>query len=131
MSNNNTTKYWIIAIVAILVFTGALMAIIPPYMVWSAEKRGQAEFVQAEQNKRIAIEIARATKESAEFLAEAEVIRARGVAEANQIIGNSLQGNNEYIMYLWVQTLANSEHQLIYIPTEGQLPVTEAIRLRR
>ena len=61
---------------------------------------GTAELAQAEQNRQIAITEARAKEESAVLLAQAEVERAKGVAQANQIIGDSLKGNEEYLRYL-------------------------------
>ncbi len=68
--------------------------------------------------------------ESSKHLADAEVIRARGVAEANKIIGDSLQGNEGYLRYLWITSLENSNQQVIYIPTEANLPILEASRMK-
>ena len=67
--------------------------------------------------------------ESASLLAEAEVERAKGVAKANKIIGNSLKGNEDYLRYLWVNNLQNEHNQVIYIPTEANMPILEASRL--
>ena len=67
-----------------------------------------------------------AKEESAKHLAEAEVIRAEGVARANKIIGDSLQNNEAYLRYLWIDGLHSGKNQVIYIPTEGNLPILEA-----
>ena len=72
----------------------------PQYKVWQQRLAGQAELARAEQNRKIAIQEAEAKKESARALAEAEVIRAEGVAKANSIIGESLRGNESYLRYL-------------------------------
>ena len=64
----------------------------PVYNVWASEKKGQAELAQATSNRKIAVQEAEAKKESAVLLADAEVLRAQGVAKANQIIGESLKG---------------------------------------
>ena len=77
-------------------------------------------------NRKIAIQEAEAKKESARALAEAEVIRAEGVAKANRIIGESLRGNESYLRYLWIQTLNDSLQNVIYVPTEAGLPILEA-----
>ena len=69
---------------------------------------------------------AEAKKESARALAEAEVIRAEGVAKANSIIGESLRGNESYLRYLWIQTLNDNPQNVIYVPTEAGLPILEA-----
>jgi len=62
-----------------------------------------------------------ATKQSAILLAEAEVERAKGVAEANKIIAESIDEN--YLKYLYILGLQTNQMQTIYIPTNGLLPV--------
>lgn len=71
----------------------ALSAIaFPHYNVWQQEMAGRARLAEAEHSRRIAIEEAKALKESAALKSEAEVIRAKGVAEANKIISEELGG---------------------------------------
>jgi len=101
----------------------------PMIKPWWAEKDGQAELAQAEQNRQIAVLEAKALKESAIYQAGAEIERAKGVAEANKIIGDSLEGNDAYLKYLWIQGLHDGSSETIYIPTEANLPVLEATRL--
>ena len=100
----------------------------PKYNVYRLELRGQAQLREAEWNRQITIEEAKAKKEAAKALAEAEIERAKGVAEANQIIGKSLQGNEAYLRYLWIQGLQDGSSEIIYIPTEANLPILEAMR---
>lgn len=99
---------------------------VPPYRIWEQDMRGKAELARAEQNRRIAIAEAEAKKASAKALAEAEIIRAQGVAKANQIIGDSLKGNESYLHYLWIQGLNDNRQNVIYVPTEANLPILEA-----
>ena len=96
------------------------------YGVWSADKVGEAEYVQAEQNRRIAVLEAQAQLDSAELLSQAEVARARGVAEANDIIADGLGGPEGYLRYLYIQQVAGKGNQVIYIPTEAGVPILEA-----
>ncbi len=103
----------------------------PMYRVWQQNKEGEAELARAEQNRQIAIQEARAKRESAKELAEAEVIRAEGIAKANEIIGNSLTNNEAYIHYLWIEALRESKSDVIYIPTEAGIPITESQRFHR
>lgn len=103
----------------------------PRYNVYHQQLAGEAELKRAEQNRQIKIQEAKATEESAKSLANAEVIRAQGVAKANAIIGESLKGNEIYLHYLWLQTLENSKGETIYIPTEGNFPLMEAGRLSK
>jgi hypothetical protein len=100
----------------------------PQYQVYSQTKVGEAKLREAESSRKIAILEAEAKKESAKQLADAEIERARGVAEANKIIGASLQGNEAYLRYLWIQGLQDGSSEVIYIPTETNLPILEASR---
>ena len=58
--------------------------------------------------------------------AEIAVARAEGVAKSNQIIANSV--NENYLRYRWVEGLQNAEKQVVYVPTEANLPIMEANR---
>ena len=130
--NSNELTAVILGVVLLCVLIAGTMVGCPHYRVWHEGKRGEAELRRAEQNKQIRIEEARAQMEAAKLLAEAEIQRAKGVAEANRIIGESLENSEAYLRYLWVQSLSESNtgtRQIIYIPTEGQLPILEAGRL--
>ena len=113
-----------LGVVVALIVT--LMAVIPRYRVWSREMDGKALLAEAEWSRQIEIEEAKARKEAAKELAEAEVERARGVAQANQIIGESLKENEQYLRYLWIQGLQDGSSEVIYIPTEAGMPILEA-----
>ena len=106
-----------------------LLVVWPQYRVYSQRLAGEAALAEAQSSRQVAILEARAKKESAVSLAEAEVIRAEGAAKANQILQNSLGGPEGYLRYLQIQALEDSKAQLIYVPTEAGLPVTEARRL--
>jgi hypothetical protein len=116
-------------------FILGLIAIWQNMRVWVAETSGRAEYAQAEQNRKITVLEAQAANEAATQQAEAkikietanasaEVERAKGVAEANKIIADSLRGNESYLHYLWIQKIAGAG--TIYVPTEAGLPILEA-----
>ena len=113
------------------VTAATILFAMPQYYVWQQNKAGEAELARAEQNRQIAIQEAKAKEESAKSLANAEVIRAEGVAKANKIIGDSLQNNEAYIHYLWVEALKESQNEVIYIPTEAGIPITESARIKK
>lgn len=117
-----------VVICGVMVFVFGILFGWPIYSVWQQNKAGEAELARAEQNRQIAIQEARAKEESAKSLANAEVIRAEGVARANEIIGNSLKDNEAYIHYLWIEALRESKSDVIYIPTEAGIPITESSR---
>lgn len=97
----------------------------PTYRVWQQEMEGKAEFAKAEQNRRIRIEEARANLEAEKLNAAAEVERAKGAAEAIKIENGSI--TSKYIQYLWVRQQSDlNDKTVIYIPTEGNLPLLEA-----
>lgn len=99
----------------------------PHYRVWSAEQRGRAEFAEAEQNRKIRIEEAKANLEAEKLNAQAEVERAKGAAEAIRIENGSLTPT--YIQYLGVRQQSSlNDKTVVYIPTETNLPVLEASR---
>lgn len=114
------------AVVVLLIIGGIalLMYVVPKYSVWNAEMTGRAEYKKAEQNRNIAILEAQAQKEAAIQLAQAEIERARGVAESNSIISGSI--TEPYLRYLWIQGLQTNEMQVVYVPTEANLPILEA-----
>ncbi len=106
---------------------GACWAV-PQYGVYHQRLEGEAELAKAEYSKTVMVQDALAKQESAKMLAQAEVERAKGVAEANRIIGESLKGNESYLHYLWIHQLGESKGDVIYVPTETNLPILEASR---
>lgn len=98
--------------------------------VWNAETAGEAELAQASSNRRIAVLEAQALMDSAKLKADAEIARAKGVAEANRIVAEGLGGPEGYLRYLYINNLENSKGQIIYIPTEAGLPILEAGRVK-
>ena len=120
-------KHILLTVTILIAFILILMFGMPVYRVWQQEMRGKAEFAQAEQNRKIKVEEARANLEAEKLNALAEVERARGAAEAIKIENGTL--TDRYIQYLWVRNQNNlSDKTVIYIPTEGNLPIMEAGR---
>lgn len=118
-------RFWTIFIAVVL---GLAFWFFPIYGVWTAEQSGKAQLAEAEYSKQVAVQTAKAKQESAAFEAQAEVIRADGVAKANKIIGQSLKNNEDYLRYLWIHSMEDTKNQVIYVPTETGLPILEASR---
>jgi len=135
-----------------LILVGILLIVLtlwawPNYQVYRLELNGQAELKKAEWTKKILIEEAKAKEGAALLQARAQVTlaearsealviqaraegaadieRAKATAEANRIIGVSLEGNEEYLRYIWIMGLQDSSGERIYIPTEAGLPILE------
>ena len=110
----------------ILLFFSYSEFISPIIDVFQERKRGESELARADSNRKIKIREAEADKEAAQYLADAEIIRAHGVAKSNAIIGDSLKDNEGYLRYLWIQGLQTNQMQTIYVPTEAGLPILES-----
>lgn len=117
----------IVAWLVIAVFGFALWGF-PLYNVYASRLAGEAELARANYSKQVQIQTSMSKMEAAKYEAQAEIIRAGGVAKANKIIGDSLQNNEAYLRYLFVNNLADTKDQVIYVPTEAQLPILEAGR---
>lgn len=113
-------------VVASLVVVFGFFYALPVWGVWQQSLAGRAELQKAEYTRQVAVLEAQAKMDSASKLAEAEVLRAQGVAKANQIIGDSLKDNREYLQYLYITGIEEGSQKgnvTIYVPTEGGMPV--------
>lgn len=96
------------------------MYIAPQYNVYSQEMQGKAELARAEQNRQILISQAKAEREAAIMQ-----------AEAIEIMGKAAQQYPEYrhqeFISAFGQALRDGTiNQIIYVPTEANIPVMEA-----
>lgn len=113
---------------ALTVLTGVVVLAMwgcPQYNVYQQRKSGEAKLAEAESSRQIAIKEAKAKMESASLLAQADTIRAHGIARSNQIIGKSL--TESYLRWFWIDNIDKSDN-VIYVPTEANLPILEATR---
>ncbi|MDO5509928.1 MAG: hypothetical protein Q4F57_04475 [Weeksellaceae bacterium] len=123
-----SSKYILATFLFFVISVAALMYIMPVYNVWQQEMSGKAEMAKAEQNRRILVEEARARLEAEKLNAQAEVERAKGMAEAMRVENNTL--SKTYNQYLFIRTLEKladkgSIPQIIYLPSEGMVPVMD------
>lgn len=123
----NRTSIISLAVFGLVVIV-ALMFGVPTYRVWQQEMAGKAEMAKAEQNRKILVEEAKARLEAEKLNAQAEVERARGMAEAMKIENGTL--NTTYNQYLFIRTLEKLADrgnlpQIIYMPSNGLVPVMD------
>jgi regulator of protease activity HflC (stomatin/prohibitin superfamily) len=125
MKQDNFMRNVIVIIVAFVISLFVIDAVVGPiYNVWAQSQTGKAELARAESNRQIAVLEAQAKKDSAQQLADAEIIRASGVAKANSIIGESLKDNPAYLQYLWITEGEKDSNRTVYmIPSNGGAPV--------
>ncbi len=121
------TMMKIILMLAILSLSncGIVALFVPSVRVMIEEQNGKAEFARAESTRQIRVLEAKAELESAELRGKAEIIKAEATAKANQILGDSLKNNENYLRYMWIQQI-NADKEVYYIPTEAGLPILEA-----
>ena len=124
----NVIKIFIPVALFVLMVIVALMWGLPRYNVWQQEMAGKAEMAKAEQNRRILVEEAKAKLEAEKLNAQAEIERARGMAEAMKVENGTL--SETYNQYLFIRTLEKLADkgdlpQIIYVPTNGMVPVMD------
>lgn len=114
----------------VVLFLGLILSSMygcPKYNVYNKSMEGEALLAHAEYSKKIQVQDALGRLEASKSLAQAEVERAKGVAQANAIIGDSLKNNESYLRWLYIEGLKEKTGaETIYIPTEGGLPILEA-----
>ncbi len=114
---------------AFLVISGVGIALIafllwgiPTYSVWRQKLAGEGELVRAEQTKKITIETARVEVEAAK-------LRAQAIG----IMGEAAKQYPEYRLQEFMGAFAEALQegnieQIIYVPTEANIPIMEAGR---
>jgi hypothetical protein len=121
--NGNAVLITMIGVVAVIGFILILMFGLPLYSVWQQGLSGEASLAKAQQTRKILIEQAKAERESAEIR-----------AEAITIMGQAAKDFPEYRLQEFLGAFAealNSDkiEQIIYVPTEANIPVMEAGRI--
>lgn len=112
-----------------LAAVGALALVLwglPQLGVYNRTLAGKAALMEAESTRQVKVLEAKAKMDAASLEANAEIERAKGVAEANRIIGDSLKDNLRYLQYLYIVGLQEGSekgNRTIYVPTEGGQPV--------
>lgn len=108
-------------IIVFIICLGLSAAVIfgyPNYMVWEQGKQGEAALAKATQDRQIKVQEAEAEQEA-----------ASKQAEANRILGESVREYPEAMEQKWVEAIANTSNQVIYLPTEASVPITESGRM--
>lgn len=113
-------------ILVILVFIIACMFAMfayPLYNVWQQGLSGKAALEKAEQTRKVLIVQAQAEREA-----------AKERAEAIKIVGQAAKDFPEYRLQEFIGAFGEALHQgkisqIIYVPTEGNIPIVEATRL--
>lgn len=108
-----------LGVIALAILLSAMFGI-PAYRVWQQEMAGKAKLAEATQSRQVLVEQARAEKEAA-------ILQA----EAIKIMGEAAQKYPEYRQQEFIGAFGEALKQgkisqIIYVPTEGNIPVLEA-----
>lgn len=111
------TKSIIFLVSFIIVFFGVLVYIAPQYRVYAAKLSGEAEYLQAEQTRKIQV-----------IQAQAELDASEKRAAAIAIIGEAAKKYPEYRTQEFIGAFAEALRegkmdQIIYVPTEANIPI--------
>ena len=110
----------------------------PQLGVYNRTLAGKAALMEAESTRQVRVLEAKAKQESALLEATAESTRAQGSAQAIAALKKELGRSDAYLRWLYIQGLQeqgnnSGEKTVVYIPTDGlvPLPISEAPRLSR
>lgn len=115
----------LIGLILMLFFTALGLKGCPTYNVYLAEMSGKAQAAQAEGNRKILVTQAQAEKDSA-------VLRAQAI----EIVGKAAKQYPEYRQQEFIGAFAEAlkegkMQQIIYVPTEANIPLTETRRVQQ
>ncbi|AFU88125.1 protease [Caulobacter phage CcrColossus] len=131
-ATNRIIRLSITGVVLALLAGGGILVGCPAANVYYKQMDGKAAYEKAVQDRRIKVLEAQAARDSAKLYAEAEIERAKGTEKANEIMQNGLGGPENYLRWSYIhmleETAGKGDRQIIYIPTEGAMPVIEAGR---
>lgn len=110
---------------------------LPQLNIYNRTQAGRAALMEAESTRQVRVLESRARNESAELDAQAEVTRAKGSAKAIAALKQELGSSEAYLRWLYIQGLqeqgdSTGEKTVVYIPTDGlvPLPISESTRLK-
>lgn len=113
----------ILSVSSLALFLGISVAVAfgyPQYKVWEQSKAGEAALAKATQDRQIKVQEAEAEQEA-----------ASKQAEANRILGESIRQYPESMEQKWVEAIEKTSNQVIYLPTEASVPITESARMAK
>ena len=110
----------IVVLAICVVVIGSIMFAYPKYRLYSQELRGKANLLEAKQSKMIQVEQARAELESADLRAKAIVIMGKAAEDYPSY------RQQEFVGAFGEALREGKINQIIYVPTEGNIPILEA-----
>lgn len=102
------------------------------WRVWAQGKRGEADLMQAHREQQIQVARAQGRLDAANLNKQAAIVEAEAVAAQIEKIGKQLTQHDLYLKWQWIKMMddGDCDREIIYVPTEANLPVLEALRLQ-
>lgn len=120
MRNQKGSAEILVVVVIVAVIIAAAMFLMPKYRVYSQELRGQAALAEARSSKQVQVEQARGELESSKLRSEAIKIIGKAAQEYPEY------RNQEFIGAFGEALREGQIEQIIYVPTEANIPILEA-----
>jgi hypothetical protein len=131
----STIFWWIGTVVVVIVVLNMIwgLGIGPRWKVWAAHQEGLADLAKANNEQQIQIAKAKARLDAATLNKQAAIVEAEAVAAQIEAIGSQLTEHDLYLRWQWIKMMedGNSGAKVIYVPTEANLPILEASRLKK
>lgn len=123
----------IIVAAVLIVIYGVVWAtvIYPIWRVWAQRKEGEADLEQAHKEQQIQVARAQGRLDAANLNKQAAIVEAQAVSAQIKEIGEQLTSHGLYLRWQWIKMMEERpKNSVIYVPTEANLPILEASRLR-
>lgn len=134
---NDNTPATVTITVAVVAAIAFILWGLPQLGVYNRTLAGKAALMEAESTRQVRVLEAKAKEEAARLEARAEVTKAEGSAQAIAALKKELGSSDAYLRWLYIQGLQEQGNQsgektVVYIPTDGlvPLPISESGRVK-
>lgn len=106
----------------------------PKWRVWAAHQAGLADLQRAKNEQQIQTAQAQARLDAADLNKQAAIIEAQAVAEQIKAIGTELTAHDLYLRWQWIKMMEDAHDEtatVVYVPTEANIPILEANRMKK
>jgi len=129
---NLTNVFEVIGGIVTLILVWSLVGY-PKWRVWAAHQAGLADLQRAKNEQQIQVFQAQGRLDAAQLNKKAAVIEAEAVSAQIKEIGEQLTAHGLYLRWQWIKMMEeiDTDHSVIYVPTEANLPILEAGRAHK
>lgn len=115
------------AVIVLIILIAWTLFGLPVWRVWAQKMQGEADLAQAHREQQIQVSKAQGRLDAAEINKKAAIVEATAVAEQIKEIGATLTQHDLYLRWQWIKMMEERPNSsVIYVPTEGNLPIMEA-----